>query len=382
MAFEHYIRSGQKELRCGYTTGTCAALAASGAVQLLLRGKAPSEVSLCTKKGIVVKIPLARSGQEGETAWCSVKKDAGDDSDITDGIEIIASVCKIQEAGIVIDGGVGVGRVTKPGLDQPVGMAAINRVPRQMIDRAVHEICEELDYHGGISVTISVPDGEQAAKHTFNPQMGIVGGISILGTSGIVEPMSEKAIVDTIALQLHQARLQSPDVIFTLGNYGQNFLKQEGFSALGIPTVTISNFIGEALDIAVSEHFEQILLVGHLGKLVKLAGGIMNTHSKWADCRRELFCAYAALCGASQQTCQQLMDAVTTDACLTILQQASLREAVMNRILQAVQQHLNHRVVGACFVGAVLFSNEYGLLGCTENADKIFEQWNCRNFEE
>ena len=280
MAFEHYIRSGQKRLRCGYRTGTCAALAASGAVQLLLTGNAPEQVSLRTTKDIVVTVPLFRWGRDESKAWCSVVKDAGDDADVTNGIEIVASVCRADAPEIQIDGGQGVGRVTKPGLDQPVGNAAINRVPREMIRRAVQDICDVLGEESGIAVTVSVPNGEQIARQTFNPRIGIVGGISILGTSGIVEPMSEKAIVDTIAVELHQARLSSPDVIMTPGNYGQSFLKRWGFDILGIPIVTISNFVGESLDIAVSEHFENVLLVGHVGKLVKIAGGIMNTHSK------------------------------------------------------------------------------------------------------
>ena len=206
MAFSYFIRSGQKLLRCGYTTGTCAALAASGAVRLLLSGSAPESVSLRTNKGIVVEVPIACSGSDDNSAWCSVIKDAGDDADVTDGIEIAAEVSRTERAGVAISGGVGVGRVTKPGLDQPVGEAAINRVPRQMITDAALDVCEQFGYSGGISVIISVPDGEHIASQTFNPKIGIVGGISILGTSGIVEPMSEKAIVDTIQTGLNCVR--------------------------------------------------------------------------------------------------------------------------------------------------------------------------------
>lgn len=375
MAFSYFIRSGQKLLRCGYTTGTCAALAASGAVRLLLSGSAPESVSLRTNKGIVVEVPIARSGSDDNSAWCSVIKDAGDDADVTDGIEIAAEVSRTERAGVAISGGVGVGRVTKPGLDQPVGEAAINRVPRQMITDAALDVCEQFGYSGGISVIISVPDGEHIASQTFNPKIGIVGGISILGTSGIVEPMSEKAIVDTIQLEQRQVRLQSPDVILTPGNYGQSFLKQSGLDSLGIPIVTISNFVGEALDLAAAQKFERVLLVGHIGKLIKLAGGIMNTHSKWADCRTELFCAHAAVCGASRDICTALMNAATTDACLSILDETGLRDPVMEQILQAAQRHLTHRSAGAYTVGAVMFSNEHGMLGYTENAKEILKQW-------
>lgn len=374
MAFSHYIRSGQKQLRCGYTTGTCAALAASAAASLLLSGSAPKSVSLITAKGIPVEVPVTRSGWDGQTAWCTVIKDAGDDADVTDGMEIVAAA-RIEKTGVSIEGGPGVGRVTKPGLDQPVGAAAINRVPRQMITEAVEAVCRQSAYTGGIAVTISVPGGEAIASRTFNPKIGIIGGISILGTSGIVEPMSERAIVDTIQLELHQARLGSADVILTPGNYGQSFLHQSGLDALGVPIVTVSNFIGEALDIAAEQQFQRVLLVGHIGKLIKLAGGIMNTHSKWADCRTELFCAHAAVCGASQSICTALMDAATTDACLSLLDEAGLRGPVMARILDAVQSHLTHRAADVYEVGAVLFSNEFGLLGSTDCAEEILKRW-------
>ena len=210
MAFEHYIYADGRQLRCGYTTGTCAALAASGAVQKLLTGVWPETVSLRTPKGLTVEVPLEHCRMQGDTAQCSVRKDGGDDVDKTTGALIRANVSLSDTPGIRIRGGQGVGRVTKPGLDQPVGEAAINRVPRQMIREAVEAACRTADYDGGAEVTISVPEGETIAQKTFNPQMGIVGGISILGTSGIVEPMSMQAMIDTMALELRQAGAQ-PD---------------------------------------------------------------------------------------------------------------------------------------------------------------------------
>ena len=376
VAFEHYVRSGAKLLRCGYTTGTCAALAAAAATRLLLTGSAPKHVSLMTQKGLEVDVPIEQWGWDGTSAWCAVVKDAGDDADVTNGTAIVATVSHCAQAGVTIDGGKGVGRVTKPGLDQPVGNAAINRVPRQMIAQAVTAVCEELCHEGGMQVIISAPDGKALAQKTFNPQLGVVGGISILGTSGIVEPMSEQAIVATIAVEVHQAALSSHDLILTPGNYGQSFLREHGMETSGIPIVKSSNFIGESLDIAASEHMQRVLLVGHIGKLVKLAGGIMNTHSRWADCRTELFCAHAAVCGAEQATCQALLNAATTDACIEILDQCGLRRAVFARLLDAIQFHLNRRAAGAYRVGAVLFSNEYGLLGTTEVAEEIIGEWN------
>lgn len=256
-----------------------------------------------------------------------------------------------------------------------MGAAAINRVPRRMIREQVERVCRERGYSGGLAVTVSIPGGAERAARTFNPSLGVEGGLSILGTSGIVEPMSEQAIVDTIALQTRQAAVTSTDLILTPGNYGEDFLKGTGLDRLGVPVVKYSNFLGDALDIAVSEGFRQVLLVGHLGKLVKAAGGIMNTHSRYADCRTELICAHAALCGAGAALCRELMDAAATDACVALLDGAGLRRAVLDSLLAAIQLHLERRTAGACRIGAVVFSNQYGLLGRTERAKEILEGW-------
>lgn len=376
MALDYYIRSGQKQLRCGYTTGTCAALAAAGAATFLLSGKKPEILSLMTPKGIPVETAPAFLLLKEETAVCGVVKDGGDDADVTHGLTIEAHVKKSCRPGIFIDGGEGVGRVTKPGLDQPVGFAAINRVPRRMIEEQVQQVCDALGYDGGVEVLICIPGGKEAAQKTFNPMLGVEGGLSILGTSGIVEPMSEQALVDTIAVELRQAAaLGANRLILTPGNYGEDFLRENQIAGDTIPVVKCSNFIGDALDIASTYPFEEVLLVGHIGKLVKLAGGVMNTHSRYADCRTELVCAHAAVCSASQEVCRALLQAATTDACIEILDSAQLRGPVMERLLQAIQQHLDHRVRGKYQIGAVLFSNQYGLLGETQKAKEIMESW-------
>ena len=375
------IRSGVKLLRCGYTTGTCAALAAAGAVRLLLTGEAPERVRITTPKGWTVELPLEDAVLDGGEARCAVRKDAGDDPDVTDGCLVCAAVSRSEPGGIRIDGGAGVGRVTKPGLDQPMGAAAINSVPRRMITDAVKEVCDELGYSGGLSVVISVPGGEEIARRTFNPMLGIEGGISILGTSGIVEPMSEQALIDTIELNLRQAAALEPGsdgakrLILTPGSYGESYLHAIGLDALGVPVVKCSNFIGEALDAAAIQGFSEVLLVGHVGKLVKLAGGVMNTHSAQADCRAELFTAHAALCGADGTLCRALMEAVTADACLKLLADAGLREAVLESLLTAIQTHLDRRAAGRMKVGAAIFSNEYGGLGETDEARRMRKEW-------
>lgn len=377
MAFEHYILAGGKKLRCGFTTGTCAALAAAAAARRLLTGVWPEEISLLTPKGLRVSVVPEACTFHETAASCAVRKDGGDDVDCTAGLLIFARVERTGGTEITVDGGEGVGRVTKPGLDQPVGAAAINSVPREMILKAVSEVCDATDYSGGLAVTIYVPDGAAVAEKTFNPRLGIEGGISILGTSGIVEPMSQQALVDTIVLELKQhAAAGAKRLILTPGNYGLDYLRTSGLGANAAPVVRCSNFIGETLDAACALGFQEILLVGHVGKLVKLAGGIMNTHSSIADCRTELFCAHAACCGASPALCRRIMDGATTDACIEILKEAGLQDGVMASILSAVHRHLDRRVGSEVTVGAVLFSNVYGELGKTPGAQTILDLWN------
>ena len=378
--FEHYVRSGQKLLRCGYTTGTCAALGAAGAARLLLTGRTPDSVVLRTPKGLVVEVAPLFCRLTAAGAECAIEKDGGDDVDVTTGLAIVATVeLRPESPDICIDGGVGVGRVTKPGLDQPVGAAAINHVPRQMITDALRREAASADYHGGFAVILSIPEGESVAKRTFNPHIGVTGGLSILGTSGIVEPMSQQAILDTIQLEMDQAVLRagSPKrLILAPGNYGLDYLHETYPDFAVIPVVKTSNFIGDTLDMAASAGFEEVLLVGHVGKLVKVAGGIMNTHSHTADCRTELFCTHAALCGAGRDTCAALYDAATTDACLDILDAAGLRAPVLESLLQAIQLHLDRRAADAFRVGAVLFSNQHGPLGLTPTAKELLNTWN------
>ena len=378
--FEHYVRSGQKLLRCGYTTGTCAALGAAGAARLLLTGHAPETVALRTPKGIVVEVAPLFCRRTDTGAECAIEKDGGDDVDVTTGLPVIATVELLPGCtDIRIDGGRGVGRVTKPGLDQPVGAAAINYVPRQMIAEALRREAEAACYTGGFAVTISIQNGEEVARRTFNPHIGVEGGLSVLGTSGIVEPMSQQAILDTIQLEMNQAVLRAGTpkrLILAPGNYGLDYLHDTYPAFAAIPVVKTSNFIGDTLDMAASAGFEQVLLVGHVGKLVKVAGGIMNTHSHTADCRTELFCAHAALCGASRELCAALYAAATTDACLELLDAAGLRAPVLESLLDAIQLHLDRRAGEAFRVGAVLFSNQHGPLGATQTAKELLEQWN------
>jgi cobalt-precorrin-5B (C1)-methyltransferase len=373
MAFEYYIQKGSKKLRMGFTTGSCATLAAKAAARMLLTGLPVDTVEIVTPKGLSVEVPVQETVLGDGFVSCAVQKDAGDDPDVTDGTLVFAKVSKTDVPGIKIDGGEGVGRVTRPGLDQPIGAAAINHVPRQMIASEVQAVCDCFHYEGGMSVMISLPDGLRLSKRTFNPKLGIVGGLSVLGTSGIVEPQSTQALIDCIGLELRAlAALGRDSVVLTPGNYGEAFLETQPFLK-NAPTVKFSNFIGDALDFASVSGFKHILLVGHIGKFVKLAGGIMNTHSSNADCRVELIAAHAALVGSTQETILKLMNAVSTDACIEILDEYGIRDEVLSSLLGKIQEHLERRVVDGVKIGAVLFSNVHGVLGQTVWATELID---------
>lgn len=374
MAFEHYVDAGRKRLRMGYTTGTCAALAAKAAAQLLLAGEAAGRdgcVSLMTPAGLCVKAPVLCPARGAHGAGCAVRKDAGDDPDVTDGVLVYAHVARAGGGEIEIDGGEGVGRVTKPGLDQPVGAAAINRVPREMIRRAVAGVCEKHGYAGGLCVVVSIPGGEELAKRTFNPRLGIAGGLSVLGTSGVVRPMSEEALLETIRVELNMHAVAGErGILLVPGNYGGAFAAQTPAIA-GWPRVQCSNYIGRALDMAAMMGFEAVLLAGHAGKLVKLAGGVMDTHSKTADCRMELTALHAALAGADRDMLVKVLSAVSMEEAIDLLQAAGLWPQVQKSLLEAVQTHLEHRTGGAFRTGAIWFTNRHGLLGSTARAGEI-----------
>ena len=395
MSLEHYIRKGNRKLRYGYTTGTCAALAAAAATRMLLTAEDVESVSLITPKGIQVSVPVCDKGmnREGGTgtepvtsAWAGIPKDAGDDSDVTDGMLICARVSRLAEGESVrIDGGEGVGRVTKEGLDQPVGNAAINSGPRKMIEEQVLDVCRQMSYDGGIDVIVYAPEGRQAARQTFNENLGIEGGISILGTTGIVEPMSEQALVDTIELEMKQLALETDCLIMTPGNYGYHYIEDRGLDKLkdeegrAVPILKFSNFLGDTLDMLPVHGIRKVVLIGHAGKLVKVAGGIMNTHSSYADCRREIICAHLALCGGTEDLCRKVMEATTTDACFDIIDEEGAEEDLLGRVissmLEAIQHQLDHRVKGEVEIGAVLFSNVRGRLGATSRAREILNAW-------
>ncbi|MBQ6235314.1 MAG: cobalamin biosynthesis protein CbiD [Clostridia bacterium] len=340
---EHFIEKDGKRLRYGFTTGTCAAAAAKAAACLLLSGTAPQTIAIRTPKGIDLTLPVLEPVKTDGFSSCAIRKDSGDDPDVTNGVLVYARVAYSDEPGVSIDGGIGVGRVTKPGLKQAIGEAAINPVPREMIRQAVEAAAEKYGCLKGLSVVISIPEGVALAEKTFNPRLGIVGGISILGTSGVVEPMSEDALVDSIALEIRQRKaLGDTRLILTPGNYGADFLKAV-HAVADERVVKCSNFVGDALKHAEDTGFSEVLLVGHIGKFVKLSGGIMNTHSKYGDHRAELMAAAARAAGAEIATEQAMFDCVTTDEMLRILAENGLLSGTMDALKSRIDAALAKR---------------------------------------
>lgn len=366
-----YTVKDHQKLRFGYTTGSCATAATKAALLMLLTGQTLEEISIHTPKGIDLTLTVSDISMDTNQVSCAITKDAGDDADVTHGTKVFSTVSYSSGPDVSIDGGIGVGRITKPGLEQPVGAAAINRVPRQMITQVVTEECNRLGYDGGISVIISVPDGERLAAQTFNPRLGIEGGISILGTSGIVEPMSEQALIDTIKVEMKQKYVtQDTPLLLAPGNYGQQYILKE-FSINLEQSVKCSNFIGEAFDYAYDLGYQQIILIGHIGKLVKVGAGIMNTHSKTADARMETLCSCVVLAGGDTFLAKNILSCNTTDDALSVLAQTPYFRKTMDILLEKIIYHLRHRTRQEIQIEVILFSNVYGILAQSEKVDEL-----------
>lgn len=385
-------------MRYGFTTGSCAAAASKAAAYMLLTGKLKQNITIQTPKGILFQTEILETTRSETEVTCAVRKDGGDDPDITSGTLIFSTVrfadrekkipgqnnrqlsgihveaMQEKRAVICIDGGEGVGRVTKPGLDQQVGNAAINHVPREMIEKEVQEVCELADFSGELHITISVPDGERLAEQTFNPRLGIVGGISILGTSGIVEPMSSQALLDTIKVELNQKKAEGYGIVaVSPGNYGLDYMKKTYGYDLD-RSVKCSNFIGDTIDMAITTGFEKMLLTGHIGKLVKVAGGIMNTHSREGDCRMEVLAAASVRNQVPYPVLEEILQCVTTEEAVRKLDACGKKDAVMQDLLSKIMFYLNKRAAGKMQIEVILYSNEFGELAKSVGATEFLAE--------
>ena len=378
-------------LRHGFTTGSCAAAASKAAAWMLFSGSDKTEITIMTPKGIPYTTAVENIFRDKTAVSCSVKKDGGDDPDVTNGMPVVVTVSTEPQHAmftqphdweqvqypretarkIWIDGGTGVGRVTKPGLDQPVGNAAINHVPREMITKEVQEVCGLFDYTGNLYIEASLPEGERLAGKTFNPRFGIMGGISIVGTTGVVEPMSAQALLDTIHVELRQQRALGRDpVVVSPGNYGQDFmLRAYGYNL--DESVKCSNFIGQTIDMVRELGFKEMLLVGHAGKLIKVAGGIMNTHSHEADCRMEVTAACALRAGADADTARKVLECISTEEAVKVLARAGCLEGAMQDAIERIEANIQRRAGDDLHCECMMYTNDTGLLAATAGAEKI-----------
>ena len=333
-----------KNLREGFTTGSCAATAALACCLWIRDGKCPDQVCITVPEGRKY-IPSIIPHDDGS---CGVIKDSGDDPDITNGMEIIAKVELTEtEREIRFIAGEGVGTITEDGLKIPKGEAAINPVPRQMIEDAVRSVFG----NRGAAVTVSIPGGQEIAKKTFNPRLGIMGGLSILGTSGVVRPMSEDALKESLYEELRMRATQGAEtIIFTFGNQGEEALKR---IHPALPIVQVSNYIGFMLDSALELGVKKLIIGGHPGKLAKIAAGVMQTHSKYADGRREAIITQLALMGAEVELLRKIQNCVTTDAIMVLVHDAGL-DNVWNRIAEAVYRYCSARVRGEISIDVIV----------------------------
>ncbi|MDO4268192.1 MAG: cobalt-precorrin-5B (C(1))-methyltransferase CbiD [Eubacteriales bacterium] len=381
-----------QRLRTGYTTGTCAAAAAKAAAAFVLSGTVPETVSLQLPSGQLCEFPVQQAFQEGGI-WFAVKKDAGDDPDVTHGVLVYGQVKKISGAGegytyseypkLYLTGGAGIGLVTRPGLSCPVGYPAINPGPRAMIGAAVDQVCRDFGYEGGLQIRIAIPEGAALAEKTFNPRLGIEGGISVLGTTGIVKPMSEEAIRETIRLEIHMRIAAGGRILLmTPGNYGEEFCRKRLLVPVG-QAVTCSNFVRDSVEMAIQEGMRQLLFISHLGKLVKVAAGMENTHSRYGDGRMEMMVRLleeaAGEGGAPGAGSGQLRKLVagsnTTDEAAAHIRDSGLAGQVLDLAALHAKQVMERWAKGRLQTEVITFSPSCERPGLTEGAGRLLKQW-------
>lgn len=319
-----YVNKDGEKLRCGYTTGSCATGASKAAGEMLISGEKISEIKIETPAGIDLDLEVENAEIKKDYAIAAITKDSGDDPDTTEGIKIFAKVSFRDDKEINITGGEGIGKITKKGIYGEVGDYAINPTPKKMIRKELRK----LDSEKGFNVKIFAPEGVEISKKTYNKNIGIVGGISIIGTKGIVYPMSEEAFIKTIYMEIDSIyKNEGTDItlVLTPGNYGVEFTKKYLENA---EVVKISNYVGKALKYAYNKGFRDIFLIGHVGKFSKLSLGIFNTHNEVADTRMEAFCFYLALRGVETYHLKNILNHISGEEVVEYLIENNLQDVI------------------------------------------------------
>jgi cobalt-precorrin-5B (C1)-methyltransferase len=343
--------SETKELRSGFTTGTCAAAATKAAMTVLIGQAPPAEVSVRLPGGDAISLRVADAGGNTESGWAAVRKDAGDDPDVSDGVLVEARVEWIAE-GLEIKAGQGVGTVTKPGLAVPPGQPAINPVPRSMIERSVRDLTDR-----GVQVTISIPGGEELAEKTFNPRLGVLGGLSILGTSGIVRPFSTPALRDALKCTIDVAEAcQIKNPVLVPGRIGERAARRH-VRVTDEQLIEVGNEWGFILDEAAKKPFERLLVLGHPGKLAKLADDQWDTHSS-----RSRSAAPMVQVVAGQVLGRTVESSATVEGVLSAMDTDD-EKAVADRLAELVAAAVTGRVGGRFEVSVILVNLTGDIIG-------------------
>ncbi len=350
----------------GFTTGSCAAAAAQASALRVLNGRTPTQAEIVTPMGTNLLLNIV----ELAYPWCGVVKDAGDDPDVTNGMTVAAAVSLDENAGeITFCAGEGVGVVTLPGLKISPGEPAINPAPRKMIERAVREVIGER----GACVTISIPGGEEKAARTLNPRLGITGGLSILGTTGVVRPYNLESVHESFALELGTFAQSGLKVLgLTFGNTGEAAMRR-AFGLQGRCIMRVGNYIGWVLDEAVRQNFRAVLICGHPGKLLKIAAGTFDTYNRTGDGRREVLCTHAALEGCDVEIVRKLYECSTTEVAMGILREKNL-DFLWGKIAQVAARRTEERMFGKLEAGVAFINNEGKILGASARAARLSEE--------